>query len=478
MIFFRSYTYSLIHLLVLALSFITDWYTPLSYLLIGAVFTSVLDKLGKGVVLREIISLHLCFLCLAMPLLGYAVYNRSNALALLWVRYMPVAQSIYFSYALPAIAAFVFGLCWPINNKTYSDQGEKVGDLLQNIKEVLGRNNMHKKGIYFVIIGITMLFLSPFMPTSLRFISILFYFSSFAGILYIFYAPPFKYKVSLLILFVLFILANSLRSGMFTIVAYMGFTMFSFLFIGKRMHFVIKTALFLLCVFLLVLIQSVKPTYRKYTWKSEYQGSRAELFLDLVSEKVEQGDFFTQDAFFPIFYRINQGYNVALVMRRIPSVQQYDGGLNLFRNIASSLVPRVLWPNKPEAGGKFNMKYYTGYTIQGWSTNVGPMGEAYGSFGSAGGIVYMFFLGLFIRWAYMTLFKIARKLPLLICWLPVLFYQISYSAETDTLQIFNSLIKGAFFIWILFKLLPEWFGVIKENTQLLKKTRRPDPMLN
>ena len=130
---------------------------------------------------------------------------------------------------------------------------------------------------------------------------------------------------------------------------------------------------------------------------------------------------------------------------------------------ASAFVPRFLWPDKPEAGGKFNMEFYTGYRIVGWSTNVGPLGEAYGSFGVTGGIVYMFFLGLFIRWMYVLVFKAARNVPLLICWLPVFFFQIISSAETDSLQIFNSLIKASFFVWLLYKFLPSWFGVVKKT---------------
>ena len=104
------------------------------------------------------------------------------------------------------------------------------------------------------------------------------------------------------------------------------------------------------------------------------------------------------------------------------------------------------------------MAYYAGRVIQGWSTNVGPLGEAYGSFGVSGGIIYMFFLGLFIRWIYARIFKVARNIPLLICWLPVFFFQIISSAETDSLQIFNSLIKAAFFVWLLYKVIPQWFG--------------------
>ena len=178
-------------------------------------------------------------------------------------------------------------------------------------------------------------------------------------------------------------------------------------------------------------------------------------------------------SFFPIYYRTNQGFNVALDIRRFPAVKPHDNGKNLMLAAASAFVPRVLWPNKPEAGGKFNMKYYANITLRGWSTNVGPLGEAYGSFGVTGGIIFMFCLGMFIRWAYYKLFSLSRKIPLLICWIPVLFYQITYSAETDTLQILNSLIKAAFFIWVLYKFLPGWFGVAKKGERQVYTRNTP-----
>ncbi|WP_315819863.1 hypothetical protein [Paraflavitalea speifideaquila] len=181
-------------------------------------------------------------------------------------------------------------------------------------------------------------------------------------------------------------------------------------------------------------------------------------------ETIKNGDLlFEERAVFNTYIRTNQGFNVALVMRRIPSYQPYDNGNNLFKVMAASIVPRFLWPDKPEAGGKFNMKYYAGYSIKGWSTNIGPLGEAYGSFGVVGGILFMFLLGIFIRWSYKLVFTISKRIPLLICWIPVLFYQITYSGETDTLQILNSLVKSAFFIWLLYKLLPGWFGIEKQK---------------
>ena len=43
--------------------------------------------------------------------------------------------------------------------------------------------------------------------------------------------------------------------------------------------------------------------------------------------------------------------------------------------------------------------------------------------------------------------------------------QVTYSGETDTLQILNSLLKASIFIWLLYKLFPFFFGVLKKESQ-------------
>jgi hypothetical protein len=229
--------------------------------------------------------------------------------------------------------------------------------------------------------------------------------------------------------------------------------------LGNKISFLKKLLVFALIIVIIFMLQSVKGSYRFATWNQGYQGNKAILFADLFVKKWHNtATFFDENSLFPVYYRTNQGFNVALVMRRFPLIQPHDNGVNLGKSFLSAFVPRLLWPDKPEAGGQFNMLYYTGIHINGWSTNVGPLGEAYGSFGFGGGIVFMFFLGAFIRWAYVRVFVLSRKLPLLLFWIPVIFYQITYSAESDTLQIFNSLFKSAFFVLILAKILPKWFG--------------------
>lgn len=431
----------------------------------------VLEKLGRGIVLREIIALHSCFICLLMPLAGYLVYNHDNALARITFRYMPIPQDIYFNYALPAVVGFSLFLCWPISNKKTSDHDLPLQGLIEKVKGVLKGNQRY--GIYLLIAGVVISVFVQSLPTSLQYIFTLFYFSAFAGAMYVFFAAPFRFKKLILISFGLFILAASLRNGMFTIIAYMGMTMFSFFFLGRRIAMWKKLIAFSAAVFLISLIQSVKPEYRKML-KHDYESNKVEVFTDLITKRVTNiNEYITADAFFQMHYRANQGYNMALVMRRFPGMVPHDNGSRLLVVIASAFVPRVLWPDKPEAGGIANMKYYAGVIIAGFSTNVGPLGEAYGSFGVTGGIIFMIGLGLFIRFAYMRVFIIAQKIPLIILWVPVLFYQITYSAENDTLQILNSLIKSSFFIFMLYKLIPKLFKPVPHRPGAQKADTSP-----
>jgi hypothetical protein len=255
---------------------------------------------------------------------------------------------------------------------------------------------------------------------------------------------------------------------MFTVVAYMSLTIFSFFFLGSKTSMFKKLLVFVFGFLLLIVLQNTKKAYRFYTWGKKFEGNQIELFTNLLVDNVSKGDaLFEKNTFFPIYMRTNQGFNV---MKRFPKVYPHDNGKFLATNIASSFVPRFLWPDKPEAGGKFNMKYYTGWTISNWSTNIGPLGEAYGAFGVIGGIIYMALLAFFIRWVYQKVYRLAVTVnPLIICWFPVLFYQVTYSSETDTLQIINALLKTAFFIWLMYKFIPSWFGISKTGEGGVRK---------
>jgi hypothetical protein len=462
----KSTLYSVIILVIALLSLASTVYYGLSFALLVTLLIMLLDKVGKGIILRETISFLYVLTCLIMPIIGYEYYSINNGLSRLWVSYMPIKAEVYFSYALPATSFFCFVLTLPMSKLKNNEEGVGVTALVERVKAIL--KSQKKVGLWIMAVGVVISFAINHLPAGLQFFATLFFFGSFAGFLYVYYTPAIKYRVVVLTLFALFIFYGALAAGMFTIVAYMTITIFSFLMLGKKTSLFKKIMIFSIGAFFLIVLQNVKLTFRKFTWQSEYGGNKVALFSSLFWENIQKGDALIEtEAFFPIYTRGNQGRNVALVIRRMPAIKNFDGGRNLSTAFLSAFVPRLLWPDKPLAGGQYNMEYYTGWAIRGWSTDVGPLGEAYGSFGRDGGIIYMVFLGLFIRAVYVKVFTISRNLPLLICWLPVLFFQVISSAETDSLQIFNSLVKSSFFLWILFKFFPHWFGA-KKVTKLPK----------
>lgn len=453
----RDTQYIVIFLVIFLLSLVTDWYRFLTISSFVVVLYFSIEKMGRAIILRELIALHFVFICLFMPLMGYLYFNQNNYLARLWMRFMFISENEYFSYALPATIAFVIAICWPLTDSKVNDYTDGLMPILEKAKISATKNKY--AGPILLVFGIIMYSVSNALPEQFQFAFQLFYFASFAGFLYVYYQKSFKLRIPLLLLFTGYILFQTLASAMFTIVAYMGITLSSFLFLNKTISIYKKLLTLFLSLFMLFLIQSVKIEYRKHVWGKEYSGNPIALYGELLGQKITTlGDVETDKMFFPIYYRTNQGFNVALVMNRFPRVADFDNGKKLGVVVASSFIPRFLWPNKPTAGGKDNMQYYAGVQIRGYSTNVGPLGEAYGSFGKFGGIFYLFVLGVFIRWAYYRIFIIAQHLPLIIFWIPVLFFQISYSGESDSLQILNSLIKSAFFIWLLYRLFPRLFG--------------------
>jgi hypothetical protein len=464
----KRYIYVIAMLGIFLLSFSAINYREATYSLTAILLLMILDRLGKGIVLREFVAFFTTLTCLIMPILGYTLYTRNNFLSRYWVKFMPVSENIYYNFSFPAVCLFCIAICLPLP-KSISDDGD---NMKKGMAKILQGNGNGKKGLIILIVGGLASLIEKSLPGGLQFFANLIYISSFSGFLYLFYAKDFPYRKLILTVFSLFIIYKGISSGMFTIIAYMGITLFSILIFGKQNSIVKKVAIFSMALLFFVILQNTKRVYRRMVWEKTYSGNQFTLFGKIFLENIQKGEvLFEKDEFFPIYARANQGYNVAMVMKRIPAIKDFDNGSRLAKVFLSAFVPRFLWPDKPEAGGKFNMEYYAGFRIKGFSTNVGPLGEAYGSFGVIGGIFYMVLLGAFIRWFYGRVFKLAVKYPLLILWIPVLFFQVTYSAENDTLQIINSLLKASLYIYILFKLFPSLF-ISESNLPKLKSGSR------
>lgn len=414
------------------------------------ILTLVLDKICKGIVFREIIALHATLLLLLMPYIGYQFYPYENSLARLWVKYMPISEEKYYSFMLPSVLIFNYILCLPIQRENLKDEG---ATFLKNFKSTLKKlENSNIDPRVLVAIGALFFFISPLIPAIFRYIGFLISSVAFVGVLMLFFNKKIKFRLQYIAFFVLMLITSAIQSTMFTVLIYMGMTIFSFFFLGTKWTFLSKLSSFVLFVFLVLLLQNAKLILRTTNTSQKSLTGFAYLFYNQINTT---SSLFEANRFFPVYIRLNQGLLVAKVIKYVPASQEPDNGTYLARSIMASILPRFIWPDKPQAGGSTTLKYFTGEVAGGTtSMNVSPFGEAYGSFGYWGGILYIMILGVFIRNFYLFFLFLAKSNEFLIFWLPVVFYQVTYSMESDSLQIFNSLFKSALFVLIISFLFP------------------------
>ena len=436
--------------LLFIISCFSNAFHVLSYVsLILLIFTFV-NNIGKKLLFVESISLYSCIIYLIVPILGYTEYTVLHPLANLWKIFMQVPEAEYFSFALPAILIFIFSLFYFDNTSPTNLIG-----ILLDAKNSLGS----KKIIAFnlVILGIISFYGRNYAPTAFRYPLNILYLSAFAGLLYIYFSSfiRFSSKIFILIFFGTWLLGNAISQGMFTIIIYMGISIFGILMIGAKYSLLRKAAMIVVLLFAILILQYTKANYRALIRRDLIASANVSTFFKLYANNLTHiGEAFDYNSFFPIYARVNQGYQLARVMDYMPAKRPFDGGVRLGESILASFIPRVFWPNKPTAGGKANMKYYADVYLDTTSMDVGPIGEGYGSFGKWGGILYMFFFGSFLSLSFRYFISLCKQYPLLIFWQPLVFYEVIYCMENDTMQAMNSLIKIGMLLFILFKLFP------------------------
>ncbi len=407
-------------------------------------------KIGNGSFFLELLYVYTSFTCLLMPLLGYVYFPSTNSVAKLWVRFMPVPQEQYFSFTMPAV--IFMGLVFFLFRSKSPDDAPVINSLIKHVKKDILTIPI-KSILTLTFISLIAYNLSNVLPGSLRQLNSFLYYSLFAMLFYIVFYENFPFKIYFIAGFGVFLIFDALRYGMFTIIAYMGGLFLILLLAGRRIYMSQKLGILIVGIIFITFLQLFKLDLRKSRKKG--QDPSVSEVASRVLQNTQSAKF--DDILFPLYFRMNQGFNIALVQRRIPKKVDYLNGGYLALGFASAFVPRLFWADKPEAGGRENMRIYTGYIVTTWSTNVGPIGEAYGNFGYWGGWIYIMTFAAFIRFAYTKFIAICFKIPILLLWMPPLFFQTIYSIEADSLQVFNSLLKGVVFMIIMYKLFPKLF---------------------
>jgi hypothetical protein len=408
-------------------------------------FLEFLNDLGERIVLMDISVLALFITCVMMPVVFYHVYTKEYHMARLWVKYMPISSDDYFSFAIPGVLAMSLGLRIRLKKLRFRNTPEVY---LANAKQAL--KSKPAIGISLIAIGLISGFLEFLSPDSTKQIFYLADHLTYVGVFYVIYSP-YQYKKYIVPGVILLMLGQSIAIGMFGEMIYILACSVTLMLLGTKVKFRAKLGFAVVGIFMILILQSIKMEYRKVNWV-EGKGADPVYFAALIGNKLSDvSTLLDADNMFWTSVRMNQGWLVAVTMKRVPARHPFGYGESMLESVEAAFIPRFLWPEKPNAGGKANLKKFWGYVIVGYSMNIGTLGEAYANFDVLGGIFYMFIYGLFFNFFLSSILKLCEKRPTVILWLPYLFFY-SISVETDLYTTMGALIKSMIFTFIIFKI--------------------------
>jgi hypothetical protein len=405
-----------------------------------------IDSVGKNYNILDIPILLALFQCMLMPTIVFHVYN-DDALVIALKYDMAVSADRYYEFMFPAIIMMIIGMKLPpLLQVSYQ---QKFLHAIQSVRRYLvGKGSM---GVLLIIVGVVANVMREFIGGSMQYLAYLVSLLLYVGVLYTYFSDH-KQRLWYLITGVVIIFLQALRMGTFGELVYVLLLAGLLTLLGKNISNIQKYGLTFIVFFAVLVLQSVKADYRAIAWRGQgnQEQSNAGAFMSLVADRLaEPGRFFDIELMFPTVNRFNQGMIVAKVMDHVPSRAPFAEGETIFKSLAATFVPRLLWQDKPISGGKENMLRFTGFLVEGYSMNISPMGEAYGNYGVEGGIFFMLFYGLFLSLLIVVLMNYVKKRPTLILWFPVLFLN-SVQMETDILMCLNSLIKNMVFVAVVF----------------------------
>jgi hypothetical protein len=213
----------------------------------------------------------------------------------------------------------------------------------------------------------------------------------------------------------------------------------------------IKIVYVLSFILFAVIIQQLKGDYRDATWK---QGEQANLetIQKAIKKKEEKTGIFSESSLGASNLRINQGYIITNIMKTVPDKVPFENGDEMKLILESSILPRVLAPNKLNSGDRFIFMKYSGIPVlAGTSMALSSVGDAYINFGTTGGCIFMFFYGLMFN-LFLNIFQSrSNEFPILILLSCVAFYYpIRPDCELQT--ILGHLFKSTIIIFTMINL--------------------------
>lgn len=432
------------------------WYEAGCIAIFCFLFLNFVTQLGRRILILELIMLLATVQWLLSTVIAYEFFNKYHKQASIWATFMTIPSETYFAFALPGTIMLIIGLTFPINWFPLPSHRTLVTRAQEYLKQ---RSHI---GVVMSLIGMSIFFWVPYTPTIIRGALSFFSFLLYVGLFYVLFSPKTRYKNFVLLIVLSVMLANAAMTGMYGEIVFWGILYLIMYFMQYPASLIKKVTMFVLGAFIILLIQSIKADYRDATWGKNYaRGSDFILFGELIWDRLNNtSKLINPEALFAISVRSNQGFIIAQSLNYVPKRTPFANGETIATSVAAAFIPRLLWPDKPQTGGKANVQRFLGSKDVEYSFNLSPLGEGYVNFGKIGGIIFMFFYGLLFNWAFRYCLYLGNKYPSIIAWIPLLFVG-SIGVETDLLTTLGSLIKAAMFTWFMF-----WFCRVFFNVNL------------
>ncbi len=416
-----------------------SFYSYLAFMISAYQFMLLFYSIGYILPVRYLAGSLMCVQMLVGPAFAY---NGLDEYQLGFLK-MQIDESAYFSYVLPATIMFIIGLKIRFNQNV-SDEYINI----DHLKEYVINN---QSTIYaFIIIGFISSLVSPFFSTEIGFVFTLLGSFKFVGLFMIILGEHNLKPVSLFVV-ISSIILSSLGSAMFHDLLIWVLFLGAVFSLKYKPSIYLKFVLAMFFVVLAVFIQMLKGDYRDATWKEGKEGD-VSTFATTTKVKSEQNELFTMEKLKQNNVRINQGFIITNIMKNVPEKENYSNGAELMQILEAAVLPRVIAPNKLNAGDRFFFMKWAGFPIAaGTSMGLSSIGDGYLNFGKFGGMVFMFFLGLLFSYVISVFYKYSFEYPILYLF-PTLVFYYPMRADCELQTILGHLVKSCFLIFVVLKI--------------------------
>ena len=373
----------------------------------------------------NLLVIHVVLTAVVAPWLGYEIFDRQG-LSVVWNKQMMIPFGEYFSFVIPAVASYQFGL-FIGGRELFSSRWQLIWPVERTWPLVVG------------VVSWMIKMMSANLWYSLGLVPRIFY----LGLPFFLFWHCSKEEnrlgkmlsIGAAILWVADYLGGGMFGELIIIIALI------FLSSVKKISWGRMSILTLSFMALLSVIQISKEEYRVNMSHGEsvYNSMASSAKVSLPNSQTE---------FFKLYWRMNQGQLISEVMAYTPSQRSHSPSM-LFEEIVAVLVPRFLWKDKPGVGGAPKIKNYTSVKSNRDETsfNISFLGDFWIALGSYG-IILSFFWGLVQARVFLFLLELVRQNwisfgQMLLC---LLYFN---AAETDMYAALNWILKVGILIVIV-----------------------------